>query len=451
MTDNVANNVRTQSDHMAAMSKNWPMVHALMGGTSAMREAGKAFLPQWPNEDDEVYKTRLSTAVLHPVFRRTVLVNAARPFSKPATVETELPEEWLDDIDLQGTTLTAYANNVLVDALAFGFVGVLVEYPKAEGVKTVADEKAAKVRPYFVKYAPQSILGWKSDKSFKLTQLRLLEIVEVDVDAFSTKSIEQVRVLEPGKWTIYRQNDNKDWAIYEDGVTTLNHIPFVFFYGIRAGLGNGQSPLLDLAFQNVEHYQSSSDQQTILHVARVPILVAIGFGDAEITIGASSAVTTDNENASLTYTEHTGAAIEAGRTSILDLEERMRATGAELISQKQTQTTATQITSEGEAAKSTLQQIVEVFEESIEAALAIAAEWVGKDSDVEVELFKTYDTQPDTDSLSLTAASENRVISKQTHFEELKRRDILSNELTWEDEQKRLSAEAPTEPVKTGQ
>jgi len=30
-------------------------------------------------------------------------------------------------------------------------------------------------------------------------------------------------------------------------------------------------PLLDLAWLNVEHWQSASDQSNILHVARVPI------------------------------------------------------------------------------------------------------------------------------------------------------------------------------------
>jgi hypothetical protein len=39
----------------------------------------------------------------------------------------------------------------------------------------------------------------------------------------------------------------------------------------------GISPLRDLAYLNVKHWQSQSDQDTILHVARVPIL-AISAG-----------------------------------------------------------------------------------------------------------------------------------------------------------------------------
>jgi len=429
---------------MAEVTQSYDMCAALMGGTKAMRAMGKSLLPQWPNEDDGAYKIRLSSATLHPVFRRTVLVNSARPFSKPPTYQCALSDDWLENIDLQNTTITMFANSLLVECLAYGMCGLLVEYPKAEGVRTKADEKAAGVRPYFVKYSQQNILGWKIGEGMRLTQLRLLETVEEDDGDFATQTVEQVRVLEVGAWRIFRKNEAEDWVEYDSGTTTLPVIPFVFFYGQRIAFGNGRSPLIDLAFQNIEHYQSSSDQQTILHVSRVPILVAIGFGDSEITIGASTAVTTDNPDASLEYVEHTGAAIAAGRQSTLDLEDRMRSTGAELISQIQSQTTATQVNAEGEASKSTLQQIVEGFEESLELALSMAGQWVGSTADVEVGLFKSYETALDGDSAVLGSACQTGVISKQTHFTELQRRDVISPELQWEEEQKRIGLEKPS-------
>ena len=143
------------------------------------------------------------------------------------------------------------------------------------------------------------------------------------------------------------QKDPSDWEVVEAGTTKLAFIPFVFFYGIRQGIGLGETPLLELAYQNIEHYQSSSDQQTILHVARVPILFAKKFGETEITIGAGTAASCDDELSDLKYVEHQGFSISAGRQSILDLEDRMRATGAELIQQTPDRTTATQVDTEG--------------------------------------------------------------------------------------------------------
>ncbi|MGR5448171.1 DUF4055 domain-containing protein, partial [Vibrio jasicida] len=83
----------------------------------------------------------------------------------------------------------------------------------------------------------------------------------------------------------------------------------------------GVPPLAELAYMNVEHWQSKSDQQTILHVARVPILFAKMLGDNKITVGGAAVVKCEDENGDLKYVEHGGAAIEAGRLSLLDLED----------------------------------------------------------------------------------------------------------------------------------
>lgn len=432
------------------MAEYWPMLDALMAGTAAMRKAGKSLLPQWPNEEDDSYKARLAVATLHPVYKRTVSVNAARPFSKPMIIGDQTPPtvlEWLDDIDLQGSSFAALSIGLLYACLGHGLVGVLVDYPKAEGVKTKAAEKAAGIRPYLTSYPATHILGWRTEQvrgGVKLTQLRLLESVEEADGAYATKFVEQVRVLTPGSWATYRLDPKnpENWYENESGTTSLDFVPFVFFYGQRKSFGVGLSPLLDLAYQNVEHWQSASDQQTVLHVARVPVLFGKGLGDTEITIGASSATISDNADAELMYVEHTGAAIASGRDALLDLEDRMRSTGAELISQKPAYTTATQVSSEAEASKSVLQQIVEVFEESLELCLNYMAAWVGEQQTAEVELYKDYSAATDTDPQSLATAKDAGVISGQTMFEELQRRDVISSDKTWCEEQNRMQADS---------
>jgi hypothetical protein len=87
-----------------------------------------------------------------------------------------------------------------------------------------------------------------------------------------------VRVLEPGTWTVYRKVRGEDgvdvWVIADEGVTTIGVIPFIPVYGLRKDFMIGSAPMIELAHANVEHWQSKSDQQTILHVARVPMLFA---------------------------------------------------------------------------------------------------------------------------------------------------------------------------------
>jgi len=441
--------VRSESEAVSAMGTQWPMILALLSGTSAMRKGTTKYLPQWPNEQAESYASRLATATLYPAFSRTVEVMASKPFSKPVAIDEDTPPrivEWLDDVDLSGRNLHAFSADVMLDCISYGLSGVLVDYPQASQVRTRADEMVTGVRPYFAHYKPQSILGWKSTKRNGmevLTQVRLLESVEEEDGPFGTKQVEQVRVLEPGLWFVYRKlGDN--WVVYEEGTTTLTEIPFVFFYGIRKSFGIGVAPLLELAFQNVEHWQSLSDQQTILHVARVPILVTVGADNTSITVGASSAVGLP-VGADMRFVEHSGQAIEAGRKSLLDLEERMRQTGAELLVLKPGDITATQVTSENEANRCTLQKIVEVFEDCLDQCLQYMADWVGEKEGGGVSLFTDFGaaTLGEASAELLLKANQSGKLSDETMFDEWKRRGIISPENEWNDEQERIAEQGP--------
>jgi hypothetical protein len=445
------NTVRTESAEVQAMQKHWPMIRALNSGTSAMREGGKTYLPQWPNEADDSYKNRLATATLYPAFSRTVDVMASKPFSRPLAYGEDVPPnilDWCNDIDQQGRNLHAFAADTMRECVAYGLSGILVDYPQANEIRTVADAAIAGVRPYFARYAPGTILGWKTEKvngADRLIQLRLLESVTVDDGEFGTKQIEQVRVLLPGVWQLWRKVEGKeDWMIFDEGTTSLNEIPFVFFYGIRKGFGVGLPPLLELAYQNVEHWQSSSDQQTILHVARVPILTITGADEAQVTVGAASAIKLPI-GGSMAFVEHSGAAIEAGRVSIQDMEERMRQTGAELIVLKPGEVTATQVQSENEANKCTLQRICEVFEDGLDQCLQFMADWVGAPTGGSISLFTDFGaaTLGEASAELLLKANQSGNISNETMFEEWKRRAILSPELEWMDEQERITDQAP--------
>lgn len=442
--------VRTESAAVSEMGCHWPMLRALLGGTHAMRAAGKAYLPKWPNEAEDAYAARLAVATLYPAYSRTVEVMAGKPFAKPLTLGEDVPariQAWCDDIDLQGRNLHTFASDIMRDVMGYGVSGVLVDYPRADGVRTLADEQAMGARPYFTRYAPGTVLGWRTERrggATRLTQLRLLESVEVEDGPFAVKCIEQVRVLVPGAWATFRKqeaaNRASEWVQFEEGTTTLQEIPFVFFYGQWTGFGVGVPPLLELAHQNVEHWQSSSDQSAILHVARVPILTIIGANDdTKITVGASSAVSLP-VGADMKFVEHSGASIEAGRQSLLDLEERMRQTGAELLVLKPGQITATQVTSESEANKSALQRIAEGVEDALDACLQFAADWVGEATGGTVTLFKDYAAATLADAMKDVIAMN---VSDQTKFEEAQRRGIISSDRTWDEESERLEMQGP--------
>jgi hypothetical protein len=454
----MSNSVRKRSAKIEAMAGCWPMIKALLGGTGKMREAGAAYLPQWPNEDAGFYAARLGTATLFPAYARTIDVLCGKPFSRPITYGDDTPPtilEYCENIDLQGRNMHSFAASIMEEAMAYGICGILVDYPKVNGLKTKADEVKAGVRPYFVQISADSLLDYDSERingveTFIL--LRFLESVTEKSGPFDEEVIEQVRVLYPGRWETYREKKNEttgepEWVLHDKGVTSLKRIPFVPVYGKRLGFMQAMPPLRELAFMNVEHWQSKSDQQTILHVARVPILFGCGLSDDdEITVGAATAVTTDKAGATLTYVEHTGKAIDAGRLSILDIEDRMRQVGAELLVIKPGKITVAQTLSDNEPGMCALQRIAQDVEDSLDQAMQLMAEWIGEKEGGHLVIYNDFG------AASLAEASADLllemnvagVISDETLFSEIQRRGMLKDDLTWTEEQLRIKAQ----PVK---
>ena len=447
--------VRQQSSVVAAMAEDWTLIDALMGGTKTMRQAGKRYLPQWPAEEQQSYAKRLATATLFPAYERTVSVLTGKPFSKPITIGEDVPARikgWLEDVDLQGRNLDAFASDLCQGALGYGLEGILVDYPQNPGAKTKADEQKAGVRPYFVHVRHDNILGWKTARvggSLILTQLRLLELVEVPDGEFAVKTVEQVRVLEPGTWTTWRKSGplkTDSWVPFDSGTTTIDVIPFVPVYGKRKDFMIGTAPMMELAHANVEHWQSKSDQQTILHVARVPVLFAKDIGsETQLKIGSDCFISASSPNADLKYIEHSGKAIEAGRISILDLEDRMRQIGAELLVIKPGNTTEVQTIADNEQGMCDLQRIMQTVEDALDQALDLMAKWIGEAKGGHVTIYRDFGaaTLAEASADLLYKMRSSGSLSLETLLNECKRRGILSPDIDVEEEIARAKADAP--------
>ncbi len=449
--------VNQQSDEVKALARDWPMLEALVAGTRGMREAGTSLLPQWPAEEVQAYRARLATATLFPAYRRTTSVMAGKPFSKPLTLSDDAPASirtWAEDIDLQGCSLHVFAAEQFLEVLNYGLAGILVEYPRAPKApgRTVAQVEAQGLRPYWVRVKHNQILGWKSAVvrgALQLTQLRLLETYEVDDGGWGTEIREQVRVLYPGRWEIWRQADGagKEWYRFDAGTTSLTVIPFVPLYGVRLGFMLGRAPLLDLAYLNVKHWQSQSDQDTILHAARVPILTAAGVDEFELAIGGSTAINLGtNSDAKLEWVEHSGAAIEAGETSLDKLRDQMIQTGAELLVRRESgQVSATEAGNDAEANKSDLQRIAEIYEDALDQALWLTAQYAHLPGGGTVELFDDYGavTLSDASAQLVVNLQQSGLLSKETTIAELKRRGVLAETVDPDDEAARVAEDGP--------
>ena len=432
-----------------AMREDWAVVAPLMGGTKAMRAAGKALLPQYPAEEGDTYAQRLALSTLLPAYAETVGNMTSRVFAEPLQLGDDVSPaiaELCADVDRAGNDLNSWAVDWFRIGLSHGLCHALVDYPQTEGLRTRADEIAAGVRPYVVLIRPEQVLGWRSEGG-QLTQVRYIEALDEPDGEFGVACVQQVRVLEIGRWRTYRRPDNGGaWVLHEEGVNSLQRIPWVTFYTGRSGLMTAKPPLLELAHLNVKHWQSQSDQDNLLHVARVPLLFIFTNDEQfQLVISAGSA-TRMPEGGDAKYVEHTGAAIEAGRQSLQDLIDEMRMAGAKLL-QKDKQQTKTAAQAEEEAAQelSPLARMAAQFAGCLANVLQLMAEYRGEANGGSVEMRGNFDQDymPEQSLPSLISMANAGKLSDETLFAEMQRRGIISDEYAWAEERERIASQGP--------
>lgn len=428
---------------------------ALMGGTTAMREAQTLYLPKEEGETTEAYESRLMRSHLYNGFRKTVQSHVGRVFDRPVTVggPDVLVKEWIPNITNDGRDLTVFAKGVLTRVLSEGIGFIQVEYPNVPTDRNLAQERTMAIRPYLIEVKPEALIYWSwiIDAGVpRVTKVRIRE----ELFSESGEEIYQIRELEPGVWRIWRQTENKmDWVVYEEGTTDpIKEVPIVPVYADKLGVYNSEPPLRDLADLNEEHWQSKSDQRHILHVARVPILFGAGLEEdmSRVVVGPNRLVRTAKADARLEYVEHSGAAIEAGRKDLEDIEMRMARMGLELlIPHKPGEVTATERAINKAESESDLQMIARELQASLKEALEMMLAWQGISGDVTVDVNSSFQIKiSDTSELSelreLRMAGE---ISRKTLWDEFKRRGVLSDDFNEEEEGERLEAEGPPPPL----
>ncbi|HEX7006746.1 MAG TPA: DUF4055 domain-containing protein [Alphaproteobacteria bacterium] len=390
--------VATPSAAFKEMDEEWQLVDDLLGGTETMREAAERWLPRNEQESATAYQMRLGRSFLFPGFQHTIDTFTGKVFREDIDVSRVNARlaELFKDIDLQGNDLDAFCTAWFRQGLSHGLSYVLVDHPAQPEGRTLAEEREAGVRPYWVHYSPRQIIGWRSETvggAEVLTRVRIREVVqEYDDEWNDDGGVDQIRVLERGKYTLYRRNKN-EWFVYQDGTTSIDFIPLVPFYAKRTGFMTASPPLMELAWKNVEHWQSASEQRNILHVARVPILFGRGFrrddgGDSalggpgqDVVIGANQMLIEESETADLKWVEHSGQCIAAGKDDLETIKQEMAALGSEILMSRPGSPTATQDAIEAAQSDSNLVRIVKNFQAAVNTALRYTGAWI-KQTDV---------------------------------------------------------------------
>ncbi len=427
------------SESFDRMARRQALPKALMGGTLAMQAAGTRFLPRHPAENNAVYRERAGRAVLRNYFRRTVQKLVGRMFSNPLGLSDDMPPALVDafrNIDLVGRGLNLFARDWFQDALVCGLSHVLVDFPAAIEGSSLAEERANGARPYAVHIRADQLIAaqWDSRAQEKiLTQIRIREKIQ-SYKGFEEVPQDQIRVIEPDHWRLYRQDKNGDWHQTAEGENSLGRIPLVTLYTDRKGFLEADPPLEDLAFLNLEHYQIRSDQRNALNVASFPILAASGYDpeiDGPIEVGPNKVLTTTESDGRYYYVESSGAALEAGARELVALEDAMQLFGLQFEAGQGIGETATGRALDAADALSPLAAMALNLEDSLNAMLALFAAWmdIPEFGSISVASDISHTGATETDMSFLMEARRLGDVSKEELLREARRRGLLCDSL----------------------
>lgn len=427
------------------MQKSWELPLTLMGGTPAIREAGKKYLPQQPKESNEAYQARLAQSYLVNMYKKTVQSLVGQSFLRSVVV-TNVPSEleYLENnIDGAHTTITDFAANLFRDALIFGKEHSYTDFPQVNP-SAMSLPEFKQLRAYASRIDPRNVIGWRVDTSNgyeELTEVRIQETETYIDDDWVEHDVERIRVIRKDEVELWELDDSDEgsgeFELIATAPNTLGYIPLNVTYADKLAFFKSKSPLEDLAYLNLRHYQSMSDQIHILHIARVPFIFASGIVDnmEGLEIGTNRLVTASEPDAKMGYVEHTGNAIGAGRTDLKDLLEQMGMLGADLVmsgvSRPDRQTAAASLLDHSQSL-SLVQIILRGIEESLKNIYKVAGDYMNVAGADQVSITINDEAGIPSDpnpTQSVIALLEALNLSEEEILRELKRRGLVSSSL----------------------
>src|SRR4051812_22193629 len=146
------NDPRNPSMAYRSVVADYRMVGSVLSGAGAVRKEKELFLPKYKAESFVEYDRRVASAPWRPEFNDALRNIAAKPFTKPVSLQGMVPasiKAFAEDTDTLGNNLHVFARRAFYRGVAFGLHGILVDYPTMQPGLTVADERRSGARPYW--------------------------------------------------------------------------------------------------------------------------------------------------------------------------------------------------------------------------------------------------------------------------------------------------------------
>ena len=450
-----SNSPFTRTRAVLDMMQGWEIMKAITEGTKYLRDNSEIFLPLEPREDAEAYQSRVDRAVFSPFTQRLIRAATGLVLRKPITLTGDpyWTEMFKMDVDGCKSDLDEYARRVLMCSLTYGQSHILVDYPAPSGAVSLAEERQQNRRPYWIEIDPNNIYGWRLDRESNygsLIQVRIGEKAVLPDGDFGEKIYDQIRVIEPGKYRVFRKRETvdelyeedtgiyptdmsspaveKDFKQVESGSFSLGEIPLVTIYSGKVDNMISKPPLLDIAYLNLAHFQRQADLIHSLHVASQPMLVMEGYDDQtkDLAISVNYAMATQPGN-KIYYVEPASSAFDAQSAEIKELQMQMATLGISTLSQQKfVAESADARRLDRVDTNSMLAMVSMELEQKLQKAFNLSADYVGIEPP-EVKISRDFDIERliGQDITALTSLFDQQVIDRDEFRDILVQGEVL--------------------------
>ena len=394
----------------------WLRIRDVLAGDDAIKRGGAKYVPRLQDHTDAQFNEYLQRGFFYNatartvggyvglIFRRAPLFFGDERGAGKRSQEIEVRSEetksgtapgvmgqvlsrFVNDVDLRGTTLDAYARHVVGEVISLGRSGTLIDWQEDES------------RAFVSHYPAESILNWRECRingSLKLTLVVLAETVTADneADPYANEEVEQIRVLrlardnaergvrnaesktrpltpalspDGGEGVHSKSSDanltvsmepkdplhtftveiwqrrtraggrGRDWVLVRSVTPTrrgrpLQSIPFVFHGPTHSRADVEKPPIADLVAANLDHYRLNTDYKHGMHFTALPTAFVSGFDrSAELKIGATTAWVTETIGATAGFLEFKGQGLGTFEKALDRTERLMTVLGSRLL------------------------------------------------------------------------------------------------------------------------
>jgi len=348
-------------------------------GQKALRNS--TYLPQFDGESTTGYTSRVALSYLKNKFNEKIGASIGLVLNKPINVDDDVPDYLKVDTNNAGETIDQFGQTTLKSGEIDGHSFILVDSP-VETAGNLLQQEDNNIHPYFVNTGASQLINWRF-----VNTILTLAVVKSDNITFEDEFEEKVET----NYRVYRHDDSgvsvQIYVVSENGnikagdikPLRFKTIPLVPFYANKEGEFISTPPFLNVANNNINTFQLSSQKQRALKMVGDPDKAifddniqnqVLSEDDADVTESTltygADITQVFGTNARYEFVEPTGKGVELLTAEIESIEKHIDGLGAELT--PQTNITATEAEISNTKATSADVQFSRNLEDALNAA-----------------------------------------------------------------------------------